>query len=164
MIEIVSKSAKRVVHLTTLEDLVTWKEFLWSGMRVINDKLHSLDVVDMESFFSTIAQILTWEEGSGAVALLLDNEDPLAFAVVFDATIPRGPKTLFAFAIYSNKKYPAAIPELYAHAEEWMQQYGYTRMTTAVPNDNGSTRRLFQKRGFVRTSTIYTKEVYGSIS
>jgi hypothetical protein len=146
-----------VFRLTNNAGIVKFWDFIALSLGELHTKSHQ--PVDLEAVKKTLVWTVPDTERTWCAVVIEDNE-PIAFAVAHDTTPPFDPHRTFQVRWFYHKtgKFSATYA-LMADFEHWASQNGIAEYAVTTARTSGAAIKCFQssRLGFRRAYTTYIK-------
>ena len=146
-------------RLTSVNSVLKYWEFILSGLRVIEEKNH--EKFNDDAIFKTCSYLVKRPEVGYVAVVLDDEENPVCFAILQDATpLYIKDRSFIALAVYHNSTHQGATQELMQHFENWARTQGISRYIVTTKRPSGAAIRCFERKyGFTRGAITFEKEL-----
>lgn len=158
--QIASRQPYKVLTLRTVQDVLTWGEFLTAGWQTLVSPASARCEFTLPTFFKRVLSIATGSETEGAVLVFTSiNDKPLGFVILAnDSENIDEHESVLIYAGYSTGKYVDAAPVSMEIVERWARTHGYGEIHATTRRLNGAATRLFRKKlGFDPMCIVYRK-------
>lgn len=157
----IGKQEYKVKHLTNVEDVIRWGEFLHEGWEAFRKPDKARCDIAFSDFMRQVFHIACGPPTFGFVAVYTSkNDKPLGFTVVLDDSEGWEKRTATILYAYSNGKYAAASTAAVEYIEKWARQRGFAALHTQGRRLNGAAMRFYRKKlGFQPVSIVFQKEL-----
>lgn len=142
-----------------LEEVIEWWPFILSGLDALNDTSGARANMSANDLFRVAVSTALGDPDRGLVLILASkNDKPLSYIIATENTDLYGPRTLVAWAAYTNRKCATALKDNLDILEKWARHAGFEELQAQSRRMNGSAMRLFERRwGFTRHCITFKK-------